>query len=442
MAFPQAEATNTSSDSGTSHTVSLPAGIQAGETLLVFFCCDSSESVGWSAGWNEIFEVANGTQVTLAVAWRKATGGEGASITVTTPGSEQSAHISYRISGAIDPTSTAPEVSTGATGNDVNPNPDSLTAGGGSKEYLWIAVAGSNSGASTFSGYPYADNQVTSQAIGSGGCNVGVCSDEVETDTQDPGTFTIDQSIAWVACTVAVYPVVGATPQAVGSGAIAIAGSLTSTLTIFKAVGAGAISIAGSLGRLIKLTVGEGAITSAGSLGRKIYFYVGSGSITITGALGRLIKLAVGAGSIGIAGILAHFFFVDWQRRAVIHSGSIPSPIMLVEAVTKGDALGYDNGWKKAWAKSGSVVQFRCVAAEDGRKNQTITAYFGTVLISKRLAGGRAGRALYVEEGTGKGRYTQTKPTTVGAADTIVGYMVTGALALIHSSLNDDSIVT
>jgi len=229
--------------------------------------------------------------------------------------------------------------------------------------------------------------------------------------------------------------------QAVGSGSIAIAGTLTSIYRQVASVGGGAIAIAGTLGRLIKLTVGAGAITIAGSLGRKIYFFVGSGATTIAGALRRKIKLAVGAGSIGIAGILAHFFFVDWQRHAIIHFGNTPTPIILVEAVTRGDALGYNNGWKRAWAKSGEVVQFRCVAAENGQKNQTITAYFGTVLLGGRLAGGRAGQPIYVEEGTGKGRYTQTIPTTAGDADTIVGYMLTGSLALIHSSLNDDSTV-
>lgn len=209
MAFPQVEATNTSSEGSgvTNHTVNLPAGIQAGETLLVFFSCDTAEAIGWPGGWNQIFDISNGTDNSLAIAWRKATGGEGASITVTTGGSEQSAHASYRISGAIDPTVTAPEASTGATGGSVNPDPDSLTAGGGSKEYLWIAVEG-NDGDKTVSAYPtnYDSNQLNSVSAGSGGCGVGVSSDEVETDVQDPGTFTLSAGDQWVACAVAVYP--------------------------------------------------------------------------------------------------------------------------------------------------------------------------------------------------------------------------------------------
>ncbi len=212
MPFPQVEATNTSAEAGdeTSHTVSLPAGIQAGETLLVFFASDkASGGVGWPGGWNEIFEVIEGTAVTLAVAWRKATGGEGASITVTTGNANQSAHASYRISGAIDPTVTAPEASTGAThAGSANPDPDSLTAGGGSKEYLWIAVAGYDDGNFTVTVYPtnYDNNQLNSRGGAGLGCGVGVATDEVETDTQDPGAFTVSNLTEWVACTVAVYP--------------------------------------------------------------------------------------------------------------------------------------------------------------------------------------------------------------------------------------------
>ena len=138
MAFPQVEATNNSAESSgtTSHTVSLPAGIQAGETLLVFFSVDGNSPATFPEGWTEIIDLTNASN-TLSVAWRKADGGEGASITVTTPGGRESVHISYRISGATDPTTTPPEASTGDTGDDTNPDPDSLTAGGGSIFRSW-----------------------------------------------------------------------------------------------------------------------------------------------------------------------------------------------------------------------------------------------------------------------------------------------------------------
>ena len=206
MPYPQVEATNTSlEDPATNtHTVSLPAGIQAGETLLVFFAVDLNMAVGWPGGWNEILELQDGN-ITLAIAWRKATGGEGGTITVTTSGSRESTHASYRISGATDPTVTPPEVSTGVAGTSNVPNPDSLTASGGSKQYLWIAVAMCD-GFQNFTGYPYPDNRRTITNSDDAGCAVAVCSDEVETDTQDPGNFTISGSDHWIAATVAVYP--------------------------------------------------------------------------------------------------------------------------------------------------------------------------------------------------------------------------------------------
>ena len=221
MAFPQVIATNNSAETTneTSHTVALPAGIQAGETLLVFFSCDWLRTVTFPGGWTEIFEDIS--SATLAISWRKADGGEGASITVTTSGTEQSVHISHRISGAIDPATTPPEVSAGATGNSTNPNPDSLNPGGGAEEYLWIAVASSNDGQEIYTAYPanYTDNRETYQSAEHiAGCNIAVATREIETTVQDPGTFTIEASEAWAACTVAVYPELPPPPSPVTDG--------------------------------------------------------------------------------------------------------------------------------------------------------------------------------------------------------------------------------
>lgn len=218
MAFPQVEATNNSVEASAtnSHTVSLPAGIQAGETLLVFFSVDAQNACTFPEGWTEIFDTPNGTN-TLAVGWRKADGGEGASITVTTAGNRESVHISYRISGATDPTVTAPEVSTGATGDDTNPDPDSLTAGGGSKKYLWIAVEG-NDDDDAITDYPtnYTNGETYVSSTGFNTCGIAVARRELETDVEDPGTFTLAATEQWVACTVAVYPPPGPVPVADG----------------------------------------------------------------------------------------------------------------------------------------------------------------------------------------------------------------------------------
>jgi len=219
MAFPVVEATNHSVEASntTTHTVSLPAGIQAGETLLVFFSCDSVETVTFPEGWTKIKEESYSTWITLAVAWRKADGEEGASITVTTGTDEESAHISYRISGATDPTSTPPEVSAGANSYGDTPDPASLTAGGGSKEYLWIAVEG-NDDDEPVTDYPtnYTNGETYASSEAFSACSIGIARRNLETDTENPGAFTIADEEAWAACTVAVYPAIAAVGRSFG----------------------------------------------------------------------------------------------------------------------------------------------------------------------------------------------------------------------------------
>ncbi len=133
---------------------------------------------------------------------------------------------------------------------------------------------------------------------------------------------------------------------------------------------------------------------------------------------------------------------VDTGTGAIIHFGDVPAPILLDEDVSEGDLLGYSNGWKRTLATTGSVVQYRCVASKDGVKNQEIIGYFGTVLIGGRFRRGIAGNALYVAGAGHYGDYSMTIPTTSGDADTIVGYMVSETLAVVHGSINDDSTVT
>jgi hypothetical protein len=203
--FPVVQATNTSGESSdvTSHTVSLPANISAGDLLIVFFSCDANETVTWPTGdgWASIFHETN--SMTLDIGYKIADGTEGATITVTTGSAEQSAHISYRITG--NHRYLAPEVSTGATGNSTAPNPDSLTPTGGAKDYLWIAVEGNTDGDAA-SAYPTNYTNGQTNAVGTtAGANIAVARRELNASSEDPAAFTIPLN-KWVACTVAVHP--------------------------------------------------------------------------------------------------------------------------------------------------------------------------------------------------------------------------------------------
>jgi len=233
MTFPVVAATNHSvtASASTSHTVNLPADIVAGNLLLIFFSCNSTPTVTFPEGWTEIFEEASSTYNTLAIAWRKADGEEGASITVETSIAQQAAHISFRITGAADPTTRAPEVSAEAEGTGTAPDPASLTPTSGAKDYLWIAVEG-NDDDDAITGYPtsYDDNQETYvSASGAGTCGIAIATRDLNASSADPGAFTLAATEEWVAATVAVHPITFVLHEWEGSDGIALTDTLVKT---------------------------------------------------------------------------------------------------------------------------------------------------------------------------------------------------------------------
>ena len=182
----------------------------------MFFGLDnaSAPQVSWPGGWTEIKDVADGnTTITAAVAYRVADGGEGASITVTTTNSAQSAHVSYLISNH-DSSVNPPEISTGASGDSQSQNPDSLSPSGGSDDYLWIASTFCDGSGSTgpwsINSYPanYSNGQESLSGGATNGITVGTAERENTTDSEDPGAFSVGDAGGkeWIAFTLAVYP--------------------------------------------------------------------------------------------------------------------------------------------------------------------------------------------------------------------------------------------
>jgi hypothetical protein len=133
--------------------------------------------------------------------------------------------------------------------------------------------------------------------------------------------------------------------------------------------------------------------------------------------------------------------FADAQTGALIISGESPTSIKIVGSVSKGDAVGFSSGWKRALATAGGVVQMRCVAAEDGVDDQTIIAYFGDCIIDgDRFSGATANGAVYVAEGTSNGMYTQTAPSTATDSNKIVGVAISATRLHISPQVNVDSV--
>ena len=191
----------------TSHTVTLPGSIVAGQRLIIAFGLTTNSNVTFPAGWTEIFDTSV-TGATLACAYRDCDGTESSTISVGTVANVAAAWAIYRVAaGSFDP-NFAPIAGAAANGSSANPNPPSLTTGWGSTEVLWIAVdAGSTSPPLSVSAYPtnYTGNQVFSFATG-GTSNgyVILATRNLTAATEDPGTFTTSISDIWVANTIAV----------------------------------------------------------------------------------------------------------------------------------------------------------------------------------------------------------------------------------------------
>ncbi len=133
----------------------------------------------------------------------------------------------------------------------------------------------------------------------------------------------------------------------------------------------------------------------------------------------------------------------DAQANAVVMPVSDDgiSTVILAGTVTKGDAVGFSSGWKRALATTGGVIQMRCVALENGVAGQRAAVCFGECYIKGgRFTTGTANGALYVAEGTASGQYTQTIPTDTGDATTRVGTMLTVTDAIVTPNYAVDSV--
>jgi hypothetical protein len=209
--YPTLAATNTSTkeSGGTSHTVSLPSGIQAGDLLIIVFGAGKTTtnpgSVTWPSGWTELFwetDLNGSNYCSLGACYKIADGGEGSTATVGTSGSVQSSHATYRF--AAGSYSGVPECASAAVGSQ---NPPSLSPSWGSAENYWIACTAYNSGGGvTFSSYPanYTLNQANPH-ISTSYEGAAVAGRLYEAATEDPGAFSY-YSVAEVSNTIAVAP--------------------------------------------------------------------------------------------------------------------------------------------------------------------------------------------------------------------------------------------
>lgn len=259
MAFPvpAARADNRESSDVTSHVVSLTGlgTISAGDGLLVAFIVDGGETITFPAGWTKFIDrrsaVSGSGHCRLAVAYRKATGGE-TSVTVTTGSTESSVRRLWRFASAdIADWATDPPQGSHAEGpgNPTStPDPPSHTVTWASGEdNWWVTIYGSD-GNKRATAYPTSTtNTFTNGSLDSSGgaCSIGVAERyATQLNTWDPSAFTMDGTDNTSVATVAVRPATGGALTATPSDSGTATDSVTTDLT---GVGGGILTMMAAL---------------------------------------------------------------------------------------------------------------------------------------------------------------------------------------------------
>ena len=206
---PTVEGTDTSEEAAetTTHDVSLPSGIVEGDLLLMLFSCYSdfagSPQITVPGGWTALDQEDLGTYGDTLVAYRIATGGEGLVVEVTTDDSVSSAHQTFRISGYFG----VPELTLNSDVSNAAPDPPSLTPSWGDEgETLWLALfLGGRSTDITVAAYPANyDNGQLAKGAGDWNAYVGSARRELKASSENPGTFTLSDTMTYCVGTLAV----------------------------------------------------------------------------------------------------------------------------------------------------------------------------------------------------------------------------------------------
>lgn len=450
MAFPAVQARNTSSvgSAGTSHTVSLPAGITSGDLLMVAFSyAVTGNTITWPGGWTEFgwspVEQTGGGTNGLACAFRQADGTEGATISVGTSVSTRSAHVSYRISGHENPATELPQGASALAQNSSG-DPPSLTPTGGAKDYLWLAVsAGSEDTVETAAPASYTDLQAIAGTGGGGAgtkCVIATAERQLNAASENPGAFSgASASSDWAAATIAIHPTsaAGAFSLDAQPGSYALTGTIASVPAGRKVnANPGSYAVTGATasvpaGRALSASPGSYTVTGsvAGALAARALSAL-PGSYTVTGAVANLV---FGAG--------AAAFEINAEPGSYTVTGTASSPITgrVVNASAGSYALsGSAAGLLAAHvlgALSGSYTLTGFDAALVLPGAYTIDAAPGAYTLTGNAAGTLAARALNAASGS----YTLTGTAAEFATTRMLlaspgSYALTGSTAgLDHS---------
>jgi hypothetical protein len=209
----QSRAESNVTTAGTSHVVTLPSGVVSGDLVILFIGHAVSCTFNALTGWTELVDTAAANAEKII--YRLCDGTEGATVTFTSSASTKAAYLAWRISGALNPATQAPELSTVATGTSNVPDATAVTPTGGSKDYLFLTAcvqAGEQADDDTWANTAPTNYtnliQKTTAVAGTAATNCEVAGAErlLTASTENPGSFSVDLATAWRAWTIAVHP--------------------------------------------------------------------------------------------------------------------------------------------------------------------------------------------------------------------------------------------
>lgn len=194
-------------------SINLPASIAAGDLLIAYFRIGSATALTDWTGWTQA--VVGGSDAADDFSWiyyKVAAGTEGT--TAAGPNfasSVKGGMIVWRITGAQLPSERMFDISTVATGTGANPDPGSVTPGGGTDDYLFIEIAGLDGETQTFTASTnYSNIQNANSGTGGaaasnvriGGATRGITATSA---AENPGTMTAAApSTGWEAWTLCI----------------------------------------------------------------------------------------------------------------------------------------------------------------------------------------------------------------------------------------------
>lgn len=189
--FPAIIGHNAGADvSGTSHVISMPAGVSVGDLIVVALTSSGNPtiSVGSGTGWTSLVQTAVGGNGARGAVYYKIADGSDA-LTIATSTAQTTCHRSF-MADAGTFNASSPISATGFSFTaTTNINPGSHTPGaGGTLNRLWIATYHGQVNTPTVAPSGYSD--LRTRTNGTSNISVGIAEKESAATSDDPGAWT------------------------------------------------------------------------------------------------------------------------------------------------------------------------------------------------------------------------------------------------------------